>query len=188
MIAKKYDRGGSTKPKYSKARGKEQSPEERLSDAIASQGRGAKDLMYMLSAMRSPTSIERKAEMFDPSRRFKSKGRAFENNRKAMYQRPSDVEGKYEGSGALPTRKDVRDITGGRGDMGSRVETEVAKMLRDPAVIRYFMDLYGESGKQKRSKTVSLGGRGKSASECEIEFKSGNVSSECKAFARNMKG
>jgi len=179
MIVTKYDRGGTTKPKYSKARGKEQSPEERLSDAIASQGRGSKDLMYMLSAMRSPTALERKAETFDPSLRFTPRGRAFEKNRKVMYQRPSDVEGKYEGSGGLPTRGDVRKITGGRGYIGSRGETEVAKMLRDPAIIRYFMDLYGEAGKKKRAKTTSLGGGSRKEDDCQPD-RTGKIPVSCK--------
>ena len=179
MVAKKYDRGGAIKPKYSKAKDKEQSPEERLADAISSQGRGSKDLMYMLSAMRSPTSQERRSEAFDPSRRFRPKGRAFEKNRKVMYQRPSDIEGEYEGSGALPTRNDFRNITGGRGDISSRGEVEVAKMLRDPAVIRYFMDLYGKPGKQRRANTVSLGGGSRREDDCQPD-RTGKIPASCK--------
>ena len=185
LLPKKKDH---FKPKYARAKGKEQSPEERLVDAIASQDRGSESLLYLLESMRTPTDMERRAEMFDPSRRFNPLGRAFEKSGKAMYQRPSETEGKYIGSGGLPTSKDVSEITGGRGDTSSRGQAQVAKMLRDPAVMRYFMDLYGESGKQRKVNTVSLGGRGQSDSKCEIEFKSGKVSSECKAFARNMKG
>ena len=79
----------------------------------------------------------------------------------------------------LPTRGDVRKITGGRGYIGSRGETEVAKMLRDPAIIRYFMDLYGEAGKKKRAKTTSLGGGSRKEDDCQPD-RTGKIPASCK--------
>lgn len=167
------------KPKYAKAKDKEQSPEERLADAIASQGRGSESLLYLLESMRSPTSEERRAEAFDPSRRFNPMGRAFEKSGKAMYQGPSDTEGEYRGSGAFPTRGDISGITGGRGETSSRGEIQVAKMLRDPGVMRYFMDLYGDAGKQRRANTVSLGGGSRREDDCQPD-RTGKIPASCK--------
>jgi hypothetical protein len=179
MVAKKYDRGGAIKPKYSKAKDKEQSPEERLVDAIASQGRDSESLLYLLESMRSPTSQERRAEAFDPSRRFRPLGRAFEKNGVAMYQGPSDTEGEYRGSGAFPTKQDVSAITGGRGETSSRGDIQVAKMLRDPGVMRYFMDLYSKPGKQRRANTVSLGGGSRREADCQPD-RTGKIPASCK--------
>lgn len=176
MSPKKKDR---RKPKYAKAEGKEQSPEERLVDAIASQERGPESLLYLLESMRSPTSTERRAEAFDPSRRFTPMGRSFEKSGRAMYQGPSETEGEYRGSGALPTRQDISEITGGRGEMSSRGEIQVAKMLRDPGVMRFFMDLYGEPGKQRRASTVSLGGGSRREDDCQPD-RTGKVPASCK--------
>jgi hypothetical protein len=173
---KKKDR---FKPRYAKAKDKEQSPEERLVDAIASQDRGSESLLYLLESMRSPTSEERTAEMFDPSRRFTPMGRAFEKNGRVMYQGPSETEGQYSGSGTLPTRQDIREITGGRGDMSSRGEIQVAKMLRDPGVMRFFMDLYGEAGKKRRANTVSLGGGSRREDDCQPD-RTGKIPASCK--------
>lgn len=167
------------KPKYARAKDKEQSPEERLADAIASQDRGSESLLYLLESMRSPTSQERRAEAFDPSRRFTPMGRAFEKSGRAMYQGPSDTEGEYRGSGALPTRQDIAEITGGRGETSSRGEIQVAKMLRDPGVMRYFMDLYGESGKQRKANTVSLGGESRKEDDCRPD-RTGKIPASCK--------
>jgi hypothetical protein len=167
------------KPKYARAKDKEQSPEERLADAIASQDRGSESLLYLLESMRSPTSQERRAEAFDPSRRFTPMGRAFEDRGMVKYQSPSETEGEYTGSGAFPTRQDIAGITGGRGDTSSRGEIQVAKMLRDPGVMRYFMDLYGESGKQRRANTVSLGGGSKREEDCQPD-RTGKIPASCK--------
>jgi hypothetical protein len=106
-------------------------------------------------------------------------GRAFEKSGKVMYQGPSETEGEYTGSGAFPNRQDIAGITGGRGDTSSRGEVQVAKMLRDPGVMRYFMDLYGESGKQRRANTVSLGGGSKREEDCQPD-RTGKIPASCK--------
>jgi len=183
MITKKGDPSG---PKYRKAREKEQTPEQKLVQALASQGRSSEDLLTLLQAMRSPTEQERRTAMFSGEPTYEAPGRAFRGTGDRVLYQPATEEGELEGTGRAIGRGDVRTITGGRAELSSGQETDVARMLRDPAVMRFFMDVYGEAGKARKPRTVKLSG-GKSASDCEIEFNSGNVSSECKAFARNMK-
>lgn len=183
MITKKGDPSG---PKYRKAREKEQTPEQKLVQALASQGRGSEDLLMLLQAMRSPTEQERRTAMFSGEPAYSAPGRAFRGPGDRVLYQPATESGELEGSGRAIGRGDVRTITGGRAEMSGRAEGEVAKMLRDPAVMRFFMDVYGEAGKARKPKVATLS-RGKSAGDCEIEFQSGKVSSECKAFARNMK-
>ena len=176
MITKKKDQ---LKPRYAKAKDKKQSPEERLSGALRSQGRGPQDLLYMLESMRSPTAVERRTQMFDPSARFSPRGRAFEKDGSVRYQAPSEVEGEYRTQGVIPSRGDISGITGGRGRTSSKGQIQVAKMLRDPAVMRYFMDLYGKAGKQRKAETASLNRKKKSALEC-LPDKQGKVPASCK--------
>lgn len=186
MKYRSYKKGGEVDPKYKKAKEKEQTPEEKLVQALRSQERGAGDLLTLLQAMRSPTEIERRAAMFSGEPLYESPGRAFRGPGDRVLYQPATEEGELEGTGRAIGRGDVRTITGGRAELSGRQETDVARMLRDPAVMRFFMDVYGEAGKARRPRTATLSG-GKSASDCEIEFESGKVSSECKAFARNMK-
>jgi len=176
MTPKKKDQ---IKPRYAKARDKEESPEERLSGALRSQGRKPQDLLYMLESMRSPTAVERRTEMFDPSARFSPRGRAFEQDGSVRYQAPSETEGEYRTQGVIPNKGNVSEITGGRGETSSKGQIQVAKMLRDPAVMRYFMDLYGKAGKQKKAETASLNRKKKSALEC-LPDKEGKVPASCK--------
>ena len=183
---KKYKKGGEVDPKYKKAQDKEQTPEQKLVQALRSQGRGAEDLLTLLQAMRSPTEQERRTAMFSGEPTYESPGRAFRGPGGRVLYQPATEEGELEGTGRAIGRGDVRTITGGRAELSGRQETDVARMLRDPAVMRFFMDVYGGAGKARKPKVATLSG-GKSASDCEIEFESGKVSSECKAFARNMK-
>jgi len=78
MKYRNYKKGGEVDPKYRKLGEKEQTPEQKLVQALRSQGRGAEDLMYMLSAMRSPTEQERRTAMFsDTPVGYESPGRAY---------------------------------------------------------------------------------------------------------------
>lgn len=173
-------------PKYREAGASEQTPEQKLVQALASQGRGSKDLMYLLSAMRSPTPQEQRAAMFTGEPVYSAPGRAFRGpNDMVMYQ-PANEAGELEGTGRIVSSRDVRTITGGRGELSSRGEIEVANMLRDPAVMRFFMDVYGEAGKARKPNVTSLK-TPKRSSKCEIEVGSGvPLSDECAQFARNM--
>lgn len=175
MRIKKEDPYG---PKYREAGESEQTPEQKLVQALASQGRGAKDLMYLLSAMRSSTPQEQRAAMFTGQPVYSAPGRAFRGlGDRVMYQ-PANEEGELEGTGRAIGRGDVRTITGGRGELSSRGETEVAKMLRDPAVMRFFMDVYGEPGKARKPRTASLSG-GKPTENCQPDRR-GKVPASCK--------
>ena len=140
MPGASYKKGGEVNPKYRKAGESEQTPEEKLVQAIRSQGRGAQDLMYMLSAMRSPTEQERRTAMFsDAPVGYESPGRAYRGSGDNVYYQPANEEGELMGTGRIPTAEDMRAITGGRGELPSRAEREVTRMLRDPAVMRFFM-------------------------------------------------
>lgn len=175
---KRYEKGGEVDPKYRKAEGKEQTPEEKLVDAIASQGRGAQDLMYMLSSMRSPTEQERRTAMFSGQPVYEAPGRAYRASGDRVYYQPADEAGELIGTGRLPTSQDVRSITGGRGELSSKAEREVARMLQDPAVMRFFMDVYSEAGKSRKAQTTSLSG-GKPTQNCQPD-RTGKIPESCK--------
>jgi len=180
MIPKKKER---IKPRYTEAKDREESPEERLSGALRSQGRKPQDLLYMLESMRSPTAVERRTEMFDPSARFSPRGRAFDQNGSVRYQAPSETEGEYRTQGVIPSKGDVSEITGGRGETSSRGQIQVAKMLRDPAVMRYFMDLYEKAGEQRAGGAATLSSNKKSLLGSILEClpdKEGKVPASCK--------
>lgn len=177
-MVKKYKKGGEIEPKYKQAEESEQTPEQKLVQALASQGRGSEDLMYLLSAMRSSTPQEKRAAMFSGDSAYEAPGRAYRvSGDRAMYQ-PATEEGELMGTGRLPTKEDVRSITGGRGQLSSKAQSEVAKMLRDPAVMRFFMDVYGEPGKARRVRTASLSG-GKPTENCQPD-RTGKIPESCK--------
>lgn len=178
-MVKKYKNGGSVAPKYRKAGESEQTPEQKLVQALRSQGRGAEDLMYMLSAMRSPTEQERRTAMFsDAPAGYESPGRAYRASGDRVYYQPANEEGELLGTGRIPTASDMRAITGGRGELSSKAEREVTQMLRDPAVMRFFMDVYGEAGKARNPRTSSLSG-GKATKDCQPD-RTGKVPDSCK--------
>lgn len=164
-------------PKYTEEENT-QTPEQKLVQALASQGRGAKDLMYLLSAMRSSTPQEQRAAMFTGEPVYSAPGRAFRAAGDRVLYQPATEEGELEGTGRAIGRGDVRTITGGRGEISSRAEIEVAKMLRDPAVMRFFMDVYGEPGKARKPRTASLSG-GKPTENCQPDRR-GKVPASCK--------
>ena len=165
------------KPRYSAPAYNEQTPEEKLSQALRSQGRGSKSLTQLLESMRSPTEIERNTDMFNSSRSFTPGGRAFQNESgNIRYQPPSDTEGEFLGSGRRVQRGDIPFITGGRSRMSNSSQAAVAKMLEDPAIMRFFMDIYGESGKQKNSRITGLNHKG---SGCKPGGKGVGMDSSC---------
>ena len=178
-MVKKYKKGGEIDPKYRNLGEKEQTPEQKLVQALRSQGRGAEDLMYMLSAMRSPTEQERRTAMFsDTPVGYESPGRAYRGSGDKVYYQPADEQGELIGTGRLPTTEDMRAITGGRGELSSKGEREVAQMLRDPAVMRFFMDVYGEAGKARNPRTSSLSG-GNPTQNCQPD-RTGKIPESCK--------
>jgi hypothetical protein len=165
------------KARYSEPDYNEQSPEEKLAGALRSQERGTDSLLHLLEAMRSPTEFERRADMFNSSSSFTPEGLVFQKESgEIMYQPPSDTEGEYLGSGRRIHKQDIGDITGGRAETTSKGQSEVAKMLQDPAVLRFFMDIYSESGKQKKGKTASISSKG---SGCKPD-KDGKIPESCK--------
>lgn len=179
MKYRNYKKGGEVNPKYRKAGESEQTPEEKLVQAIRSQGRGAQDLMYMLSAMRSPTEQERRTAMFSETPvGYESPGRAYRGSGDNVYYQPANEEGELMGTGRMPTTEDMRAITGGRGELPSRAEREVTRMLRDPAVMRFFMDVYGEAGKARDPRTSSLSG-GKATKDCQPD-RTGKIPASCR--------
>lgn len=140
-------------------------PEQRLSDALYSGGRNAGDLMDLLSAMGTPPrqsslafyNMSPEESNREYHYRAPARGRAYmSGNGMTMYQPMSETEGEYLGSGRLPTMGDVASILGPSGASNSQLRN-VSTMLRDPAVMQYFMDIYGEAGRSYNPNTVKLG-------------------------------
>ena len=150
--------------------------EQRLGDALVSGGKDVNDLMTLLNVMGTDEYIapsafnidfgDTEGEYYEPL--SQSRGRAYADpTGMAMYQPPSEEEGLYEGTGRTPTKEDVREIAGTTTAKSSDL-TKAAKLLRDPAVLRYFMDIENEAGeardpniitlKPKRQKTSGTGG------------------------------
>lgn len=177
-MVKKYKKGGSVDPKYKKAGESEQTPEQKLVQALRSQGRGAEDLLTLLQAMRSPTEQERRTAMFSGEPTYEAPGRAFRGPGDRVLYQPATEEGELEGTGRAIGRGDVRTITGGRAELSGRQETDVARMLRDPAVMRFFMDVYGSAGKARNPRTGTLSG-GKPSKECQPD-RTGKIPASCK--------
>jgi len=144
-------------------------PEQRLGDALQSGGKDVNDLMDLLSAMNSQrregpslfslynmTPEERERDEREYYDRSPSRGRSYmSGNGMTMYQPESENEGEYLGSGRLPTVSDVESILG-RGAASSSQMRNVSKLFRDPAVMQYFMDIYGEAGRSYRPNTANL--------------------------------
>ena len=140
-------------------------PEQRLSSALYSGGRNVGDLTDLLSAMGTsprPTSLAFYNMTPEESNReyhYRSPaaGRSYvSRNGMTMYQPMSETEGEYLGSGRLPTMEDARSILG-NGTASNSQFRNVATMLRDPAVMQYFMDMYGKAGRSYNPNTVKLG-------------------------------
>ena len=150
--------------------------EQRLGDALVSGGKDVGDLMTLLNVMgadkyEAPSGFnidfgDAEGSYYEPL--ANSRGRAYAGpTGMAMYQPPSDEEGMYEGMGRVPTKEDVKEIAGTTTARSSDL-TKAAKLLRDPAVLNYFMDLYDEAGeardpdvityKSKKQKTSGKGG------------------------------
>lgn len=139
--------------------------EQRLGDALVSGGKDTRDLMTLLNVM----GIEQTAPLSGFNIDFgdnaegayyeplaASRGRAYTGpTGMAMYQPPSEEEGMYEGTGRIPTKEDVKEITGTTTASSSDL-TKAAKLLRDPAVLNYFMDLYNEAGDARDPDTITL--------------------------------
>lgn len=140
-------------------------PEQRLSDALASGGKDTGDLIDLLSAISTPQRSKSLA-FYDMSPeesnrqyyyRSPAAGRSYvSGNGMTMYQPASENEGEYLGSGRLPNIEDVRSILGGGSASNSQLR-KVATLLRDPAVMQYFMDIYGKAGKSYKPNTTKLG-------------------------------
>lgn len=139
-------------------------PEQRLGDALVSGDKDVGDLMTLLSVMGSgeyvspsPFNIDfnaNESDYYEP--RSTSRGRAYVSPvGTSMYQPPSKEEGEYQGSGRAPTRDDVMEILGSTTAKNSDL-SKVARLLRDPAVLNYFMDLYDEAGTARKPDTVKL--------------------------------
>lgn len=154
---------------------------QRLVDAMQSQGASSGDMMDLLLSMRAGTGesapvsfrmpdsmlseeelAERRAEEEAKARAEEamntdSKGRVFvDASGRAMYQPPSGQEGRFMGTGRMPSAADVMTITGGDAVMRPSQERNVARMLQDPAVMQYFMDIYGEAGKAYKPNLAKL--------------------------------
>lgn len=142
--------------------------EQRLGDALVSGGRDVGDLTNLLSVMgtvapqkQSGFSINFDAspdDYYNPANTaagFSYVG----GSGQSMYQPPSVEEGKYLGTGRMPTADDVWDIAGTTTATKSQM-TDAAKLLRDPAVMQYFMDMYSEPAKAYSPNTVALKNRG----------------------------
>lgn len=124
----------------------------------------------------------------EPEPEYQAPGRAFRGPGDIVLYQPATEERELEGTGRAIGRGDVRTITGGRAELSGGQESDVARMLRDPAIMRFFMDVYGEAGKARKP-TVSKLRRPKSQAECEIEQGTGlPLSPECAAFKANMEG
>jgi hypothetical protein len=175
---KKYKKGGEVDPKYKKAGESEQTPEQKLVQALRSQGRGAEDLLTLLQAMRSPTEQERRTAMFSDEPTYEAPGRAYRTTADRVLYQPATEEGELQGTGRAIGRGDVRTITGGRSELSSRQETDIARMLRDPAVMRFFMDVYGEAGKARKPRTATLSG-GRPSESCQPD-RQGRIPESCK--------
>ena len=147
MKYRSYKKGGEVDPKYKKSKEKEQTPEEKLVQALRSQERGAGDLLTLLQAMRSPTEIERRAAMFSGEPLYEAPGRAFRGPGDRVLYQPATEEGELEGTGRAIGRGDVRTITGGRAELSGRQETDVARMLRTQPLCD---SLWMYTGKQGR--------------------------------------
>ena len=142
--------------------------EQRLGDALVSGGRDVGDLTTLLGAMNSPTYVRPLTSSFsfggeDPDdsgyymRRSRPSGRAYlSGNGMPMYQPASEEEGMYEGAGRAITSGDVLGIMGSNASVPNSQLSKVSKLLRDPAVLQYFMDIYGEAGQARRPDTVTL--------------------------------
>jgi len=169
-------------PKYTKYRSNEGAlgtAEQRLVGALQSQGVGAEGLMYLLSSMRSPSDQERMNAMFSDRPEYTAPGRAYRTESGAVrYQPPSDIEGEYLGEGRRITKEDVAEITGGRAETKERGQIAVAKMLEDPAVLRYFMDIYGKAGEAFSPRLAKIS-RGKGSEDCQPD-RTGKIPASCK--------
>lgn len=176
---KKYKDGGPISPRYKKKEGALGTAEERLVGALQSQGVGAEGLMYLLSSMRSPSDQERMTAMFSDQPEYAAPGRAYRTESGAVrYQPPSDIEGEYLGEGRRITKEDVAEITGGRAETKDRGQIAVAKMLEDPAVLRYFMDIYGKAGEAFSPRLAKIS-RGKGSEDCQPD-RTGKIPASCK--------
>lgn len=143
--------------------------EQRLGDALVSGGRDVGDLTTLLGAMNSPTYVRPLTSSFsfggeDPDdsgyymSRSKPSGRAYlSGNGMPLYQPASEKEeGMYEGTGRAITSEDVLGIMGSNASVPNSQLSKVSKLLRDPAVLQYFMDIYGEAGQARRPDTITL--------------------------------
>ena len=143
--------------------------EQRLGDALVSGGSGVGDLMDILSVMGvSPqekpvgggfninfnTSPD---EYYNP--RHTASGHSYVGDSgQAMYQPLADNGTEYLGTGRMPTAADVWDIAGTTTAKNSQM-TNVAKLMRDPAVMQYFMDMYSGPAKAYSPNTITLKNR-----------------------------
>jgi len=138
--------------------------EQRLGDALVSGGRDTGDLMTLLGAMRggrytkpSGFNIDFSPEEDYYNRRSEPSGRAYLSGTETpLYQPASEKEGMYEGTGRAITGEDVLSIMGSNASVSNSQLSKVAKLLRDPAVLQYFMDIYGEAGEERRPDIVTL--------------------------------
>ena len=181
MVVSKRKNGEERRRQYRPVDEERGTNVQRLVDAMQSQGASAGDMMDLLSSMRAgtgesapvsfrmPDSMLSEEELAarreeqeaaaraEAARTTDDKGRVFiDASGRAMYQPPSGQEGRFMGTGRLPSASDVMTITGGSSQMRPSQERNVAKLLQDPAVMQYFMDIYGEAGRAYKPNTVRL--------------------------------
>lgn len=143
-------------------------PEQRLGDALVNQGRDTGDLLDLLSSQGSKEYIRElpsfgfnfgEEETDSPEYYYSSpgRGRAFVGgNGMTMYQPPSKEEGQYQGTGRAVLPDDLEYIMGGNSPASSSQLRNAAQMLRDPAIMQYFMDIYSEAGRARKPNTITL--------------------------------
>lgn len=173
------------RPKYAEEENA-QTPEQKLVQALYSAGGDSGDLLSLLGAMRSESNLEKRQAMFNDQAYSGPSGRAYIGSMDKAYYQPQNEQGEYIGTGRLATAGDVQAITGGRAPMSKSELSKVSRMLHDPAIMQFFMDIYGKAGKARKPNVTTLK-TPKSSSECEIELGSGvPLSDACDKFARNM--
>ena len=138
--------------------------EQRLGDALVSGGKDVGDLMDLLSVMGTTAPQKQSGfninfdaspdDYYNPINTAAGFSYVGESGQ-SMYQPPSVEEGKYLGTGRMPTADDVWDIAGTTTASSSQMRN-AAKLMRDPAVMQYFMDMYSEPAKAYSPNTVTL--------------------------------
>ena len=151
---KKYSKGGPIKKMSDRAGTNDLGTEEKLlSDALSLQGYGTGDLLKMLALSKVASPAERQAmrDAIFSGKTDKGKPavRAHVDEGKVRISELKDQEsGYYPSRGAGHVKDEVYEKIVGR-DIAPSEEKFLRKIMSDPALASYFMDIMGEPTKDR---------------------------------------